>query len=519
MTRWGLLVTGLLVVSTVACTPSSPRFDGAPLVLISIDTLRADRLPAYGYDGTATPHLDGLIADGVLFERAYAPVPLTLPSHVSMMTGRLPHRHGVRSNAGYPFDPEASVYLPRLLRDADYRLGGFVSAYPLSRAAGFGDGFDAFDDHDGFARQIAAGIRLQRPGSETLAAARQWLASLPSRDTVPFGLFVHFFEPHAPYEPPAYFAKGVRHPYDGEVQAADHLVGLLLDDLRQAGLYDRALIVVFSDHGEGLGDHGENEHGMLLYRETLQVPLIVKLPGALHAGERVAPPVGLIDLLPTLAQWLNLPIESDPAYAMDRIDGRSLAPLLAGDTDEPAVFESRPLLAETVYPRMEMGWSELQSAIRGPHHYVHGPAPELFDLIADPRERDDLLDRERRTAGELRQVIREAGMAYTPPEAVSAEAEAALASLGYVGAAGATETLVDPRDKIGVYEDFRRGRQAWLDRDPEAAAAYLRGAVSADPELTDAWKLLSIALERLGQTDEAAAARARVEALERDRGN
>ena len=268
--------------------PEAPTASG-PIVFISIDTLRADRLPAYGYAKVRTPHIDRLAADGVVFENAYAHSPQTLPSHTSILSGQLPFEHGVRDNVGFNVK-QGQRFLQHALKDAGYATGAFVSAYVLREQTGFNQGFDTFDDDLPAASPEQPLGQVQRGGDQTMAAAIRWMDARPAGDTRDrFFLFAHIYEPHTPYTPPARFAKS--DPYDGEVEYADEIVGTLLDHLRARDLYDDALIVLLSDHGEGLGDHGEEEHGIFLYRETIRVPLIVKMPGGANRGKRVATPV------------------------------------------------------------------------------------------------------------------------------------------------------------------------------------------------------------------------------------
>ena len=496
----------LLVAGIGGCVGSSPSWQGAPLVVISIDTLRADRLPAYGYDEIATPSIDKLARDGVLFESAFSHVPLTLPSHLSIFTGLLPHRHGVRANVGYTFDPDAQLFLPHLMQQAGYATGAAISAYPLSRSAGFGAGFDFFDDAEDFST-----IQQMRPGSATLDKLLPWLRQ-QAETPEPFFLFFHLFEPHLPYDPPTAFTSPGRSPYDAEVAASDHLVGGLLNELTRLGLYDPSIVVLLSDHGEGLGDHGEIEHGMLLYREVLQVPLIVKLPNNVSASRRVAQPVGLTDVFPTLLKLLGL-------EAPEGLDGRSLTQLIFGEeVDEPP----RTLFAETLYPRLEMGWSELFSAIGSDHHLIDGPKPELYDWRSDPGETRDLLAvgpetaedatgaetklsaDSRRVLGELRQDLEQFDASFVPAGEISEESAAALASLGYVGSSGGREDpSVSPRDRIHIYETYRSGQRAFTQGDWQQAEQYLRSTLEQDPEIIDAWLLLGSALDRQGRPGEA----------------
>ena len=290
---WLILLAPLLACATedTASTDGSP-----PIVIISIDTLRSDRLPVYGYGEVETPAIDALAQDSILFERAYTHVPLTLPAHASLFTGLLPGEHGVRDNAGYRLDTEGRPYLPRQLSELGYRTGGAVSSFVLRSATGLGRHFDVYDD-----RIISPGSELEaeRDGASTLDSIRPWVRSASEQ---PFLLFLHLYEPHTPYRPPEPYASRYSSAYDGEIAAADRVVGDLIDELRKLGVYDRAAIVLLSDHGEGLGDHGEQEHGVLLYREVLQIPLLLKLPRSERAGTSIATPVALIDVAPTLLE-------------------------------------------------------------------------------------------------------------------------------------------------------------------------------------------------------------------------
>lgn len=317
----------VLLAANTAAPDLKAAFKGRSVVLVSIDTLRADHLPAWGYAGVLTPAIDALGRDGVTFLDAWAHVPLTLPSHVTLFTGLLPNVHGVRDNLGYAMPP-AAASLPALLKARGYATGAAVSSYVLRRETGLDRGFDAYDDKlppGGGAQSVAT---VQRAGADTTAAALDWLRAQAAR---PFFLFLHLYDPHEPYTPPEPYRSRFRLAYDGEIAASDAAVGGLVAELKRLGVYERALVVLTSDHGEGLGDHGEDGHGILLYREALHVPLIVKLPQGRRAGERVEARVGLADVLPTLASLLELPTPAD-------LPGR---PLLSG---APA---PRPLYAET----------------------------------------------------------------------------------------------------------------------------------------------------------------------------
>jgi arylsulfatase A-like enzyme/Flp pilus assembly protein TadD len=483
------LAAGLLAFG---CGPSPGDVEvpaGTPVVLISIDTLRSDHLPAYGYTGVKTPAIDGLREESILFEHAFSHSPLTLPSHTSLLTGRLPSEHGVRDNMGYPLDAAAGFYLPRALGAAGYHTGATVSTAVLDRSSGLAEGFDLYDDDMGTQRDFETAT-AQRSGDVTLEAARQWVDSVRGE---PFFLFFHIYEPHAPYEPPADLAGRFASPYDGEIAAADRIVGRLLDHLRELDLYDRALVVLLSDHGEGLGDHGIEEHGLLLYREALQVPLLLKLPDGVLGGETVDDPVQLVDLVPTLARLLGVEAPAD-------LPGRSLLAVMAGDAPEAAIY------AETQFPLLHFGWSPLASLIRYPYHLIEGPDPELYDLAQDPAEARDLAPKKTGLLASLRQEITGFATPFDAPAAVDAETRRRLGALGYVGAAAPVPegtALADPKSRLHVVEALTEAHRLYREGELERAVERYREVLAAEPRLIDAWENLGHARFRLGRPAEA----------------
>ncbi|MCP3964327.1 MAG: sulfatase-like hydrolase/transferase [bacterium] len=456
------------------------------IVLISIDTLRSDRLPAYGYDGVETPAIDALRADSILFERAYAQAPLTIPSHASILTGLLPAEHGVRDNIGYHFESGAVAYLPRLLAETGYDTGAAISAYVLRGDLGFADGFDFYQDSIEQRPRVGVG-GLQRAGGETLDSALPWLRQ---RSNDPFFFFLHLFEPHTPYDPPnpSLYAS----PYDGEVAEADRIVGELLDELRALDLYDRSVIVLLSDHGEGLGDHGEDEHGVLLYRESLQVPLLVKLPSGDRGGTSVATPVALVDVFPTL---LDLTGISRP----EGLAGVSLLRARDGETS------SRTIYAETFFPRLHFGWSDLASLVDGRYHFIEGPDPELYDLEADPGETSNIVWQERSVTARLRKELSGYERTLQAPGAVDPEERRALEALGYVGSTAPEPDgpLPDPKSRLDTVADLKNGLRHYSAGELEQAVAAYRRAVAANPRSLDAWEYLGRSLSELGRPGEA----------------
>jgi arylsulfatase A-like enzyme len=484
------------------------------IVLISIDTLRADRLPAYGYAKGRTPALDAFARESILFERAYAHAPQTLPSHASMFTGRLPFEHKVRDNLGFTLGEGAGT-LASLFRQAGYRTSGFVSAYVLRRETGIAQGFDVYDASFPAMAADRSPAQVQRPGLETLAAARKWLDTQADDR---FFLFFHIYEPHKPYRPPDRFADLA--PYDGEVAFADEITGTLLDSLRRRGWYERATVIVLSDHGEGLGDHIEEEHGLFLYDEVIRVPWMLKLAGARSGGRRVTDRVQHIDLLPTLAALTGL-------SAPQGLRGRDLAPALFG-RGSPA---PQGIYAEALYPRYHFGWSELLSLTDDRYRYIEAPAArgdrpaELFDLERDPLERTNIISERPQAAAALGAALHAlvADRGIDTPSAVSDEDRQRLAALGYVGTQSAATSrsgqLPDPREKAPLLRSYRRAIESIGEGRLDEGARQLRTILEADPEMTDVWSQYASVLGRLSRYSDAFEAYREVIRLQPDEPN
>jgi arylsulfatase A-like enzyme/Tfp pilus assembly protein PilF len=490
-----IAVAAMAVAALVWRFGATPPPAPGPIILISIDTLRADHLSIYGYRSGSAKAIEALSADGVVFENAYAHSPQTLPSHVSILSGRLPFEHGVRDNAGFTVKPSETL-LPALLRGAGFATGGFVSAYVLRGDTGIANGFERFDAKlPPSSPEIATGD-VQRDGESTLAAAEQWLDGLGSAR---FFLFFHIYEPHSPYTPPARF--GAYTPYDGEIAHADEIVGALVASLKRRALYDPALIVLLSDHGEGLGDHGEQEHGLFLYRETIRVPLVIKLPHQAGAGRRVPAPVQHIDLMPTILDTLKLP-------AIPALHGRSLRPLFEG-----GAIAEQGLYAEALYARYHFGWSELYALTDARYAFIRAPNDELYDLQQDPGERRNLAVERDATRVAMRNALERltAGTAVAEPGEVSAEARERLRALGYVGSSApssssASGTAPDPKDKVQVLERYRTAIALVRKGELEGALANFRAIVADNPQMADVWSEIGGLELRLGRPEAAVGA-------------
>jgi arylsulfatase A-like enzyme/Tfp pilus assembly protein PilF len=461
-----------------------------PVILISIDTLRSDHLPAYGYKGIATPNIDALRADSILYERAYSHVPLTLPSHTSILTGMLPADHGVRDNVGYRLSDSIPT-VQELLKKNGYATGAAISAFVLRKETRLDRGFDFYDDEVKALNGENLIGRVQRDGRETLRAGQKWL---DAQGTRPFFFFLHLYDPHTPYRPPEpYFGQYANH-YDGEIAYVDSIIGELIADLKQRDLYDKSLIVFLSDHGEGLSEHGEEEHGLLLYREDLQVPLMVKLPKQRKAGASVKTPVQLVDVFPTI-----LDRTATPAPKTGHRVGQSLLSFLDGGPN-------RPIYAETYYPRFHFGWSDLHSLIEGNDHYIRSPQPELFDLASDSGEKKNVLQGNRRAYVKLRDAIEPFVKDATAPANIDPEEAAKLAALGYVGSTVETSSgaiLPDPKSMMGAFHDIRLAYTFYRNNNEPEALRLTNQLLASNGQITDLWDLKSKILSKMGRERDA----------------
>lgn len=486
-----MIRSGTFLAASLACVAAaSAGCGGAPdrpnVLLVTLDTTRADRIGAYGYAGAATPAFDALAASGVLFERAWTVTPLTTPAHASLMTGLLPPAHGVRNNGRFRLSAEART-LAEAFEESAYATGAFVAAFPVSRAFGLDQGFGTFDDDFGSAAQ--GGVRSERTCDEVLARAVPWLRERLSAGG-PFFAWVHFYDAHDPYEPPEPFARDFRgREYDGEIASADRCLGILLEELRRGGAEDRTVVAVAGDHGEALFDHGEPTHGLFVYEEVLRIPLVVRASWALPRGERRADLASLVDLPPTLLALAGLP-EEGWGHGRDLFAGDSAS----GDpSDTRGLGPGRALYAESFFGQEEFGWAPLVTVRRGDAKWIAAPRPERYDLAVDPRELDNLAGREpERDRGMESVLVEVAGWASTSgiggaEQAVDDDLLERLQSLGYVGggagaSVGARESAGrDPKDAIEDYAAYRRATDLLAHGSGGGALEIFERLVAADP--------------------------------------
>ncbi|HEV3455375.1 MAG TPA: sulfatase-like hydrolase/transferase [Thermoanaerobaculia bacterium] len=513
----------LLLAAAMGCAPrqgaaggaagrqqaEAPRGSGANLLLVTLDTVRADHLGCYGDAAAETPALDRLAAEGVRFAHASTAAPLTLPSHTTLLTGLLPPHHGTHNN-GVRGLSGSTPTLATLLAGAGYRTAAFVAAFVLDHRFGLERGFEVYDDEIERPANASWLLEAERPGDQVVDRALAWLER---EDPRPFFLWVHLYDAHAPYNPPSpYRERHPGRPYDGAIAFADAQVGRLLAALERRGLAAGTVVAVVADHGESLGEHGELTHGLLLYEPALAVPLLLRAPGL--APRSVATPVSTVDLAPTLAGLLRRRWTRD-------LDGRDLsAALLAGQ--EPAAGE---IYAETRYPEV-FGWAPLTSLRRRELKYIAAPHPELYDLARDPVEARNLVepapaDTARGFAVRLAAIAASAATASAarPAAAPDEDTRRRLASLGYVAAAGpvpgapaagalaagATRDLLDPKQSVALFQRFQQAHAALQAGRTAAALAELAPLVAADPGNPVFRSRLAQTLSESGQVERAIA--------------
>src|SRR5450755_4050486 len=442
----------LLIVSfLVVCSGLLAEVKPAPnVVVITIDTLRADHLGCYGDKAIRTPNIDALASKGARFERAYTPVPVTLPAHTVIFTGTYPMHSGMHDFSGNKLNPGQDT-LASVLKQHGYVTGAVIGSAVLDSRFGLNQGFDFYYDHFDFNRLQESNLEeMERPGNVVADVALDWLRKNRNNK---FFLWMHLYDPHYPYRPPAPYSDEYKeHPYDGEIAFADAQVGRLVTFLKANGLYRNTILVLSGDHGESLGEHGEQHHGFFVYNATLHVPVIIRLPG--NSTPRVVPDlVSLADLMPTVLQALKFDVPS-------QVQGFNLLPLMGVKRQE----EARSLYAETYLPRLHFNWSELRAVETDKYHFIDAPKPELYDLSKDPGETQNLYAQKAAVSDELRARLTALVSQFTagPELAQKTGLDPALMerlkSLGYAGFSGGgdptitSRNLPDPKDRVITYE-------------------------------------------------------------------
>ena len=515
MRRPCILFLLIILASTIV------RAEAPNIIFITVDTTRADRMGFLGCKKGLTPNLDAVARQGVVFEKAYSQAPLTPVSHATIFTGTYPQFHTV-TDFGHPLPP-LLPFLPEILQKSGYHTAAFIGSLILdpkaNMAPGFDRGFDFFDA--GF--HIKRGPNesrydsVERRAGDVIGHALAWLNK--NRQS-PFFIWIHLYDPHAPYDPPAPFDKRFADAYDGEVAYADSALGKLFNYLRQRGLYDRALIAMMSDHGESLGAHGESMHGIFLYDETIRVPLIFKLPGELLAGRRVGSQVRLVDVAPTLLSMLSLPLP--PTF-----QGESLVPMMKAAmlksstakgsvTSAQAPVENLPAYAETDYPHRAFGWSSIRSMRTGKYLFVRAPRRELYDESRDQGAQHNLAATSPAVTDTLQTQLdqfRDRTSSYhekSEPAPATSDQSENLSALGYVASTPGTASTdplqgADPKDKIGISNTLHEGMIAVEDGRYTEAIPMLQHVLDDSPSIPAAQMQLGIALARTKRYSEAVA--------------
>jgi choline-sulfatase len=482
--------------------PAAPaKLQPRNLLLVTIDTLRADHVGCYGYANIQTPTLDALAQRGVLFENAVTTTPLTPPSHASMFTGLYPYQHGVRNTGGFVLQ-SSSVTLAEMLQQQGWDTAAFVGASVLKKVVGLDQGFTLYDDE--MPNPDAQQLREypERPAGAVVDRAIHWL---DTRSTdKPFFLWVHVFDPHIPYEPPAPYDKQyAKQPYDGEIAYADHELGRLFETVSKKAPADNTLIAVLADHGESLADHGEYTHGVFLYDATVHIPFLLAGPGV-PAKLRVKQQVRTIDLLPTLLALLG-------GAAPPNVEGTSLTPTFAGG-EAP----TEPSYHETLFPKMNMGWAELRAMRTNRWKYIHAPKKELYDLVADPGETTNIIEQHKDEAARLEQQLQqtalkgENGKEKVEAKMVDEKTMNQLKSLGYLHGFTPPEFEltgegIDPKDRVGVLELLQVAVPLSSGLSPQKRIDLLRKGLEQDPTNPSLYYSLGAEYEKSGRHQEAMA--------------
>ncbi|PYX86015.1 MAG: hypothetical protein DMG68_16630 [Acidobacteria bacterium] len=471
----------------------------ANVVVITIDTLRADHLGCYGYKQVHTPNIDALAASGVKFERAFTPVPITLPSHTVIFTGTYPTLNGMHDFSGNRLGAQPPT-LASTLKENGYATGAVVASAVLDSRFGLNRGFDFYYDHFEFNRLQESNLdEMERPGNVVADQALDWLGKNYQKR---FFLWMHLYDPHYPYQPPAPYSEEYKsHPYDGEIAFADSQVGRLIQFLKNKNLYANTLIVLSGDHGEGLGEHGEQTHGFFIYNSTLHVPLIVHLPAG-PDGKQIDALVSTADIMPTVLQALKVSVPKE-------VQGKNLLPLVAEKKADRNQDESRSLYSETFLPRLHFNWSELRGLELDRYHFIDAPKPELYDLSKDPKELNNLFAQKKAVGEELKAKLDSLIREYTPGQETAEKTNLdpalmeRLKSLGYAAFSGGGNTttsasqLPDPKDRIQIYELFSDGMAASQHGRYQESVDKLTSVLKTDPNSVPAHYLLGLDYYRL----------------------
>lgn len=490
-----LLLIVALFASRFFLLPAKVKKDSRlNVMLVTLDTTRADRLGCYGYQKAKTPHLDSLASKGIRFLNAYCQVPLTTPSHCSILSGTYPIFHQVHNNGTYALRSEITT-LAEVLKERGFETAAFVSSFTVDSRFGLDQGFDVFDDK--FAEgQAFKALNSERKADEVFEPFSLWLDKAHSRQ---FFCWVHFFDPHFPYDPPSpYKEEFADNPYDGEIAYMDDYVGKIVEKLREKNIIGNTFLILAGDHGEAFGEKVEAGHGIFLYEGTMRVPLILYAENHLPEGMIVKPRVRLIDLMPTVLDMLTIPADKD-------IQGISLLPFIAGKKKE-----SLSSYIETYFPRENYGWSELVGLISGDWKYIRAPKEELYNLKTDPQEVRNVIDEEKKIAQEKRVmleeiIIRNSSVLQSGKREMTAEEKKRLMSLGYIGYSESVPSgsLPDPKDRIEDLHLIQQAETLDLQGNFAESSKIYEKILSLRPETPVNYVNLALMQAKMGQFEEA----------------
>ena len=466
------------------------------ILLVTLDTTRADRIGCYGYEEAKTPNMDSLALDGVVFSNAYCQVPLTLPSHCSVLTGTYPLYHQVHNNGFYYLSPSC-LTLAEILKERGFKTAAFVSSFTVDSRFGIDQGFDFYDDKF-MEEEILKNFTSERKAEKVFASFSNWLDENYRQK---FFCWIHFFDPHVPYDPPPPFKEEFSgRPYDGEIAYMDHYIGKMLEKIKEKNIADNTLIILAGDHGEAFGEKNEVDHGFFIYDVTLRVPLIFYSQNYLPKGLVVNARVRLIDIMPSILEMLTFP-------AGKEIQGVSLFPYIEGRKNDDL-----PAYIETYSPRENHGWSELIGLIRNEWKYIQAPKPELYNLKSDPQEEKNVIYLEKKVASAMMQELKDTIQKFSSEKEVrkkklTAEERERLRSLGYLGRVlsenVSIKPLPDPKDKIGEYLLFFQGNMYEIKGDLQKATKYYEELLRLNPNAPQNYVHLAFAYQKMKKTKEA----------------
>ena len=491
----GFIVVSGLLAAVVACAPGVKKSDiPGDVLIVTLDTARADRFSYAGPSPVTTAATDAVAAEGAAFLTAVAPSPITLVSHASLFTGQNPFMHGVRNNGDFALAPEA-ITLAELLVGEGWTTAAFLGAAVLDRRYGLDQGFLTYDDTMTGIDATGMAAYARRPGNEVVDAALSWLGSAGTDRTF---VWVHLYDPHAPYEPPEpERSRFPDSPYDGTVAFTDRMVGRLLDGYRRLGRYEDALVVIAADHGESLNEHQERAHGVFVYDATVRIPLVMRGPG-IAPGARIPSQVGLIDVMPTVLALAGMEV---PAT----VGGRDLEPMLRGSAGNG---DDRMIYVESLLPELSFGWSPLQGLRTERWKFIQGAAAELYDLETDPAELEDLAFERADVVAEMSRNLARTLEIDGSPTATMLEVDEAqrsrLAALGYITSVdravgpGEGGDLPDPRERIVSLNRMYSTMTQFAAGDEEGAIAAMDDLVADEPANHSAAAMLGNLRFRIG---------------------